>query len=58
MCGAPLWLKVRKDEPGHVHMDHVVPVSRGGLHCAENLLPACASCNLSKGAKLLEEMAA
>ena len=30
------------------HLDHVVPVSRGGAHSVGNLAPACADCNLSK----------
>lgn len=30
------------------HLDHVVPISRGGAHSVGNLAPACASCNLSK----------
>jgi 5-methylcytosine-specific restriction endonuclease McrA len=30
------------------HVDHVLPISRGGLHCNDNLLGACAQCNLSK----------
>lgn len=33
------------------HVDHVKPISRGGLHVLSNLRPACASCNISKGAK-------
>lgn len=37
------------------HLDHVVPISRGGSNAIENLLWACAPCNLSKGAKTLEE---
>lgn len=37
-------------------MDHVVPLSRGGLHSIENLLPACLSCNVSKGNRLLSEL--
>lgn len=40
---------------GDMSLDHVVPVSRGGRHEIDNLLPACRSCNSSKGAKLLEE---
>jgi len=40
---------------GDMSIDHVVPLSRGGKHEIENLLPACRSCNSSKGAKLLEE---
>jgi len=43
LCGTPVW-------PGvNLHMDHVVPISRGGIHCADNLRPACATCNLRKG---------
>ena len=37
------------------HLDHVVPLSRGGLHSARNVVYACQACNLSKGAKLLED---
>ena len=33
----------------------LVPIARGGVHCAENLRPACSACNLRKGAKTLEE---
>ena len=29
--------------------DHVVPVSKGGPHTASNIVPACRSCNSSKG---------
>lgn len=41
------------DAKGKLHIDHVVPLSRGGRHAIGNLLPACAACNLSKGASLL-----
>jgi 5-methylcytosine-specific restriction endonuclease McrA len=38
--------------PGvETHWDHVVPLSKGGEHSEENLVPTCAGCNLSKGAK-------
>lgn len=39
----------------YIEIDHIVPLSRGGLHEPENLAPACRSCNRSKGAKLLSE---
>ena len=42
ICGTPVWQGV------NLHMDHVMPISRGGLHCSDNLRPACAFCNLSK----------
>ncbi len=32
-----------------LHIDHVVPVSRGGLTEPENLQTLCAPCNLRKG---------
>lgn len=38
-----------------LHCDHVVPVSRGGRSVMENLVTACAPCNLSKSNKLLVE---
>ncbi|WP_412775182.1 HNH endonuclease [Streptomyces platensis] len=45
-CGAPA-----------EHIDHVVPISKGGADAAHNLLPACAPCNLSKSDKSLAEWA-
>jgi 5-methylcytosine-specific restriction endonuclease McrA len=37
------------------HVDHVMPISRGGSNGPENIVIACASCNLSKGAKMPSE---
>ncbi|MGW0929581.1 HNH endonuclease [Streptomyces sp. NPDC002644] len=37
------------------HLDHVMPLSRGGDDIESNMVPACADCNLSKGAKTLAE---
>jgi 5-methylcytosine-specific restriction endonuclease McrA len=39
------------------HLDHVIALALGGADAAHNLLPACADCNLSKGAKTLGEWA-
>lgn len=36
-------------------LDHVVPVSKGGRDIESNLVPACQSCNSSKGAKDVDE---
>lgn len=38
-----------------LHIDHIIPISRGGRHSIGNLTGACASCNLSKGAKFITE---
>lgn len=37
-------------------IDHVIPLSRGGAHCADNVVPACRPCNSRKGARPLHEM--
>lgn len=37
------------------HLDHIVPIVRGGTNERSNLCLACPFCNLSKGGKLLEE---
>ncbi|MGL6279350.1 MAG: HNH endonuclease [Gaiella sp.] len=40
---------------GRLTLDHVVPRSRGGASVWENVVTACAPCNLRKGNRLLEE---
>lgn len=35
--------------------DHIVALSRGGTNDISNILPACLSCNSSKGTKTLDE---
>ncbi len=42
---------------GRLTLDHVVPRSRGGDSVWENVVTACAPCNLRKGDRLLEETA-
>jgi len=41
---------------GHRHVDHIVPLARGGEHRPSNLAVACDHCNCRKGAKLPEEI--
>ena len=37
------------------HIDHLVPLSRGGSNAPSNIVLACPSCNCSKGAKMPHE---
>jgi len=37
------------------HIDHVIPISRGGGHKIGNLIGSCAQCNQSKSAMLVSE---
>lgn len=45
-------------DPLDFHVDHIVPLSRGGEHSYSNTQPAHPFCNLSKHDRLPEEMAA
>lgn len=37
------------------HLDHVIPLSRGGNHSVGNLVAACKKCNLQKNNKFITE---
>lgn len=37
-----------------LHMDHVVPLSRGGSHTADNVQPLCKSCNSKKHTRVID----
>jgi len=58
------WLAILAEANGHCHycgkeakltLDHVIPLSKGGKHSKENVVPACGHCNFSKGTKTVEE---
>ena len=49
LCGK--WIPM-----GKRHVDHIVPLSKGGKHMASNLAVACAFCNVSKNAKMPAEV--
>lgn len=49
LCGRVL-------KPPEIELDHVIPISRGGLHIATNLKVACRTCNARKYNKLLGEL--
>jgi 5-methylcytosine-specific restriction endonuclease McrA len=37
------------NERKKLNLDHIEPLARGGAHDVENVVPACKSCNSSKG---------
>lgn len=39
-----------------LHVDHIHPVSKGGLNDMDNLITSCAPCNLGKSAKELNDV--
>ena len=45
----------RKAPDVELHVDHLIPVSRGGENEELNLLASCIDCNLSKSAEILPE---
>jgi 5-methylcytosine-specific restriction endonuclease McrA len=45
----------KKFSSSELSLDHVIPISRGGLSTWENVVCACLPCNVKKGNKLLTE---
>lgn len=39
------------------HLDHMTPTSKGGAHSVRNIVPSCATCNLTKADRTSEEFA-
>lgn len=43
------------DRDVEITKDHVIPLSRGGLHTRDNVVPCCKRCNGEKGNRTPEE---
>lgn len=59
---APQWREIKRRHRGRCYwcrqrreltIDHVIPLSRGGQHVAENIVASCLPCNLHKHAKVI-----
>ena len=51
-CGIPESASIK------LTRDHLIPVSKSGLHTKDNIVPACQVCNSRKGAKIITDPAA
>lgn len=40
---------------GKMTQDHITPLSKGGSHTLDNIVPACIDCNRAKGTKDVED---
>jgi len=58
------WLEIKEKfghkcaycrKKGPLTQDHLIPLSKGGDHSKENVVPACRSCNSRKGTKSLPD---
>ncbi len=54
-CGWKRGTFVPGSAPREIHVDHIVPFSRGGEPTRENLVCACSRCNLYKGDRTPDE---
>ena len=50
-CGELLYSSFDKD----IHIEHKIPISRGGVNDASNIVLSCASCNMKKHTMTHEE---
>lgn len=49
-CGCELDFKAKNK----VHLDHLIPISKGGSNSISNVVWSCKSCNLRKGSTVVE----
>lgn len=55
--GVPCYWCGTKMRPTDRHLDHIIPLARGGADAVANLCVSCATCNVRKNAKMPEEFA-
>ena len=53
LCGEPVDEALKWPHPLSKSLDHMVPLSKGGVHAMSNCQLAHVTCNVSKGAKLI-----
>lgn len=56
LCGEAIDREARHPDPLALHVDHMLPVSKGGKSDPANLAPAHAYCNISKNDRLVADV--
>ena len=56
ICRQPVDMALKYPDPMSRSIDHIIPISRGGLHEESNCGLAHLRCNVSKSARLMEEL--
>lgn len=54
--GGVCYLCYNSVQMGEFWLDHIIPISRGGEDCIENVATSHAKCNMKKGSKNLEQV--
>ena len=54
-CGKELKTDGKWTDPDFYNLDHIYPVSKGGIHTLGNLVYSCHKCNMEKETKTIEE---
>jgi len=54
LCGKPIDGTLKNPHPMSVSLDHIVPISKGGVHSMANCQAAHLRCNVAKGGRLTQ----
>ncbi len=57
LCGEKVDCSLRAPDPHSPSIDHIVPISKGGVHSYENVQLAHLGCNVGKGSRSVRPVA-
>ena len=56
MCGIEVTLLKPVTRDDYAHLDHIIPLSKGGPHLLSNVQTLCRKCNLEKSDMMPDEI--